>query len=237
MSKSWIKIESNSLFFQKSIINFLNLHTCKKVKKYVANHFLHHNTAILPSHTPTLTTRQCLFLLFRLFPPSFLLMYFTCILFSSLRFSGKTTHTHNNFKKNKSWDFAAAAQQQTLHPLLHCVSTNERMSSDAFSLSTKLKIQNITTTFALPQNFFTEHFINHHHSGRRSHAPITQRCRVLWIVSKSCEVMRRAVATCRLSFLLKRGAQRRGGVQRIALHHIDETIVNVWCRTWKDDAG
>ena len=85
------------------------------------------------------------------------------------------------------------------------LTTKECRSSDVFSLSTPLQIQNITLTFALPPNFFTEHFINHHHSGHHSHAPTTRRCRVLWIVSRSCEVMRRAVATCRLFFLLRRG--------------------------------
>ena len=95
---------------------------------------------------------------FRLFPPSFLL-HVPGILFSSLRFSGKTTHTHTTFKK-KSWDFAAAAQHwrtegeeekeedasSTLHvhALMHCVSTNERIFSDAFSLSTKREIQKST---------------------------------------------------------------------------------------------
>ena len=70
-------------------------------------------------------------------------------------------------------------QRRRQHPLFHHVSTNERTSSDAFSPSIKREIQKSTSTFAASQNFFTEHFINHHHSGPLFHAPITRRCRVL----------------------------------------------------------
>jgi len=69
----------------------------------------------------------------------------------------------------------------TTHPreALLCVSENERISSNAFSLSTKREIQKSISIFAPLRNFFTERFHNHHHSGRHSHAPTMRRCRVL----------------------------------------------------------
>ena len=118
----------------------------------------------------------------------------------------KEPTTRQQHWRTEEMEVEKEGSSSTLHPHLLRVSTTESRSSNAFSLSTKRKIQNITTTFAPCQNFFAEHSHNHHHSLRPFHTPTMRRCRVLWIVSKSCEVMRRAVATCRLFFLLKRVA-------------------------------
>ena len=94
---------------------------------------------------------------------------------------------------------------------MHCVSTNERIFYDAFSLSTKREIQKSTYIHTLSSLLLKKLF---HRAlpppplpGRRFQTPTTRRrCRVSRIVSRSCEVTRRAVATSRLFFLLMRGS-------------------------------
>ena len=85
---------------------------------------------------------------FRLFPPSFLL-HVPGLLFSSLRFSGKTTHTHTTFKK-KSWDFAAAASSKA--SLMVDVPSGDKKKQPQPQTKTALKTMTTTTSLVGAKN-------------------------------------------------------------------------------------
>ena len=103
--------------------------------------------------------------------------------------------------------------------------------SDAPSPITKQRIQKITSTFDLPPNFFTAHF-NHHHSGRHSHTPTTP-LQSLVDLFKELRCDEESSGDGSSVLLLKRGnTAERGGT-----HSHGEGTINLWCRTWKDDAG
>ena len=104
------------------------------------------------------------------------------------------------------------ATWRVLLPRISSPITKNCRSSNASSPSTKQTIQKITSTFALPRNFFTEHF--NHHSGRRSQAPITRRCSVLWIISESCDEDEASSGNVPTVLFIE-----REGVQRSGLHH------------------